>query len=83
MPSPTFGQLRSRGQAVIYDCMAPGPHTGGLRITGEEGVERFGADVTIEEVRRRLRCSCCGHRGPRIVLEVWSPGPPAPMGLGD
>jgi hypothetical protein len=83
MSSPTFGQLAARGETVIYSCMAPGPHKEPLRFTGQEGAARFGAEVTIEQVRVRLRCRCCGHRGRRIILEVHSTGPPAPMGLGD
>lgn len=73
----TFAQLDAKGSTAIYTCMAPGFHcTPVVRFSGAEGVERWGSDTTIEDVRRRLRCRCCGHRGPRIVMEVFTPGGP-------
>jgi hypothetical protein len=58
---------------VVFSCMMPGFHRGSLHVTGRQGCERWGPAVTVEDIRQRLRCSCCGHRGPRIVLEVCMP----------
>jgi hypothetical protein len=57
--------------------MAPGWHRGAMHISGEEGCARWGPQTSIEQIRARLRCCCCGHRGRRIVMEVWSPGGPS------
>ena len=54
--------------------MAPGWHGGPLNLDAAEAAERFGPATTIEQVRRRMRCRHCGHRGERIIVEVYTPG---------
>ncbi len=73
MESLTFGRMVELGWVAAFWCAVPGPHRGQFHISGEEGVERFGPDVTPGEIRRRLRCECCGHRGERILVDVWKP----------
>ena len=72
--SPTFADLIERGQSVVWTCMAPGRHTGPLNLEATEAAERFGAATTIEQIRRRLRCTGCGHRGDRMIVEVYTRG---------
>lgn len=74
--SMTFAEMTKSGMRVAYWCAWPGCHGGHFHLSGPEGAERFGADATIEDVRRRLRCKWCGHRGKKIIPDVWTPGPP-------
>ena len=74
--SPTFSALAELGQRVVFTCMVGTQHyTGGgiLNLSAAEAAERFGSDIKVEAVRRRLRCRGCGHRGPRIMAEVYEP----------
>ncbi len=73
--SMTFADAARLEWRVAYCCAAPGQHGGQFHLTGEEGSERFGPSGTIGDVRRRLRCKCCGHRGEHIMADVWQPTP--------
>ena len=75
MESVSFGALAAQQGHAAFWCAMPGRHRGSLIVSGAQGVERWGADTTIEDIRSRLRCDCCGYRGPRVVAEVWGPGP--------
>ena len=83
MSSASFGWLAEGDRRVHFHCYNPGcPQHNTLNLLASDAAARWGADTTLEDIRRRLRCRYCGHRGPRIYAEV-SGGWKVKMGMGD
>jgi hypothetical protein len=65
--SATFGWLAERRSRLHIQCRAPGCWTlqkdrpgGHLTLTAEDAAERWGGTTTLQQIRPRLRCACCG-----------------------
>lgn len=68
--SPPLSAFDGRGDRVHLTCMAPGCRYGGRTFAAADLAEKYGAHVTLDDLRRRARCGE-GHKG-RIVVEVSS-----------
>ena len=79
MKHGSFGRLAAQNGGVAYWCACPGWHGAGLSLSAAEAASRWGAEATVDDIRRRLRCRWCGHRGPRIIADVWQRGPERPL----
>ena len=85
--SASFGALAAlTGAKVHFSCLAPGclalqkaARRWGRTLTAAEAAAEWGPQTTVEAVRRRLRCTLCGHRGRHIQAEVSTPTPHIPI----
>jgi|SRR5579872_5174932 len=45
----------------------------GQTLSAAEALARWGPDVTLQALQRRLRCSVCGARAPKVSVSTSSP----------
>lgn len=65
LPLSTF---RDQNRDIFIRC-APCGHE--VRITITEAIDRFGADCTLAQAKRRVKCTACGRLGRHGFVAVW------------
>lgn len=75
---PTMASLIETELHLVLSCHGCGRS---LRLTPTEAADRFGHDVSFEEVRHRLRCGWCGAKRKQLDLRPDSADRAAKMQL--
>jgi hypothetical protein len=66
MPSATLADLIANDHVLSTWCPSGGKH--GRDLEPAEFVGRYGADMEVLAIARRLRCERCGGRGGEVTV---------------